>query len=333
MDNKLLTISIAAYNAESYIRKTLDSLIISEGMEKLEVFIIDDGGSDRTLEIAKEYQKKYPDTFIPVHKENGGYGTTVNYSIEHATGKYFKLLDGDDWFNTDNFEQLLKILQEEESDVIVTNYCQGYDDDHMSPVITHSQAEGTVINLLDQKNVDVPFAMWELVYKTKLIRQTEMELPSHVLYTDRYYFTMPFAYVNTVRYTDLIVYCYRIGRDGQSMSLESQFNHLSERMEGMADLCEFYANQKKMKNPRCKYLLRRIGLTHVITARVIRFMPKSKKNLETLKTYEKKVHEIAPDIINYEWKTGKFGKYLTVLRRTNYLLYWATPDRILKWKA
>ena len=86
---KILTISIAAYNVGDYIKNTLDSLVVPEVMDKLEVFIVDDGGTDETLKIAKEYEEKYPETFHAVHKENGGYGSTVNYSIAHATGKYF----------------------------------------------------------------------------------------------------------------------------------------------------------------------------------------------------------------------------------------------------
>ena len=66
---KLLTISIAAYNVEGYIRNTLDSLIVPEILDKLEVFIVDDGGNDNTLQIAREYESKYPETFHAVHKE------------------------------------------------------------------------------------------------------------------------------------------------------------------------------------------------------------------------------------------------------------------------
>ena len=94
--SKVLTVSIAAYNMESYIRQTLNSLIVPEILEKIEVLVVDDGGTDGTLAIAKEYETKYPITFHAIHKENGGYGSVINKSIELATGKYFKQLDGDD---------------------------------------------------------------------------------------------------------------------------------------------------------------------------------------------------------------------------------------------
>ena len=67
---KILTISIAAYNVEKYIRCALNSLLICEDLlNLLEIFVIDDGGSDSTLSIAKEYERKYPGIIYAVHKE------------------------------------------------------------------------------------------------------------------------------------------------------------------------------------------------------------------------------------------------------------------------
>ena len=91
---KTLTISIAAYNVQKYIRQTLEFLIIPKIIDDLEIFVIDDGGQDETLSIAKEYADQYPDSIFPIHKENGRYGTVFNCAIQRASGKYFKLLDG-----------------------------------------------------------------------------------------------------------------------------------------------------------------------------------------------------------------------------------------------
>ena len=95
--DKILTVSVAAYNVEKFIRNTLDSCIAEEIMTDLEVLVVDDGATDATAEIVREYEDKYPQTFRLIHKENGGYGTTVNRSMQEASGKYFRLLDGDDW--------------------------------------------------------------------------------------------------------------------------------------------------------------------------------------------------------------------------------------------
>lgn len=106
MSEKILTISIAAYNVEKYLPKTLESLVIPEIMDQLEVLIINDGSQDKTGQIAEEYVVKYPATFYLVNKENGGWGSTVNTSAQLATGKYYKLLDGDDFFNAEALKNL-----------------------------------------------------------------------------------------------------------------------------------------------------------------------------------------------------------------------------------
>lgn len=64
----------------------------------------------------------YPESIKVIKKENGGYGSTINNSINMATGKYFKQLDGDDWYDSDNLELLVKELEKINVDVIYTPY-------------------------------------------------------------------------------------------------------------------------------------------------------------------------------------------------------------------
>ena len=76
--HKILTISVAAYNVDKYIRELIESVVQSSMSEKIEILIIDDGSNDNTYKIAKEYSDKY-DSVSVITKENGGYGSTVMY--------------------------------------------------------------------------------------------------------------------------------------------------------------------------------------------------------------------------------------------------------------
>ena len=111
MENKILSVSIAAYNVE----KTLDEVLIPfcnvKNKEILDVMIIDDGSKDRTREIASKYVKKYPDMFRLIEKENGGWGSTLNVGFREARGKYFKQLDGDDFFSPENLDDFLEYMK------------------------------------------------------------------------------------------------------------------------------------------------------------------------------------------------------------------------------
>ncbi|MDD6788611.1 MAG: glycosyltransferase, partial [Lachnospira sp.] len=93
---KLLSFVIPCYNSAEYMRHAIECALT--GGEDVEVIIVDDGSTrDNTLEIAREYEEKYPTIVKAIHKENGGHGSAVNTGLAHATGEFFKVVDSDDW--------------------------------------------------------------------------------------------------------------------------------------------------------------------------------------------------------------------------------------------
>ena len=93
---KILSIAVPCYNSAAYMRKCIESLLV--GGEDVEILIVDDGSTkDNTAEIADEYEKKYPGICRAIHKENGGHGDAVMLGLAQATGKFFKVVDSDDW--------------------------------------------------------------------------------------------------------------------------------------------------------------------------------------------------------------------------------------------
>lgn len=72
---KILTVVVPTYNAEKYLRDNLESFEIPELMQDIEILIVNDGSTDHSLEIAREYTERYPDTYRVITKENGGHGS------------------------------------------------------------------------------------------------------------------------------------------------------------------------------------------------------------------------------------------------------------------
>ena len=102
---KLLTIIVPCYNSEDYMKRCLDSLV--RGGDKVEVIVVDDGSTDTTGNIADQYATNNSSIVKVIHRENGGHGSGVNAGLEAATGRYFKVVDSDDWLDSDAYEKLL----------------------------------------------------------------------------------------------------------------------------------------------------------------------------------------------------------------------------------
>ena len=106
---KILTVIIPCYNSEAYMKKAIDHVVV--GGDDVEVLIVDDGSKDRTLEIAQDYEARYPGIVRAIHQENKGHGGAVNTGVREASGVYCKVCDSDDYLDYDSFMQVLEVLR------------------------------------------------------------------------------------------------------------------------------------------------------------------------------------------------------------------------------
>ncbi|MCK9157168.1 MAG: glycosyltransferase [Paludibacteraceae bacterium] len=72
--------------------------------------------------MAQSYQNRYPESIVAIDKPNGHYGSCVNAALKVATGRYFRLLDADDWFDTNALMRFLEISRKIDVDVIFTPF-------------------------------------------------------------------------------------------------------------------------------------------------------------------------------------------------------------------
>lgn len=241
---KILTVSIAAYNVETFIEEALDSFLVPEIMNKIEVLVINDGGTDQTMEKAKKYADQYPDTFKLVYKENGGWGSTVNYGIKHATGKYFKLLDGDDYFEKDNLIAFIELLEKTSADLVHTDFVT-FEDITRKIVVETSYAERYAQNeMLDWEDLEIDYmiAMHACTFRTKMLQESDVHVHEKLFYTDNEYVVRALASVKSILFSDLKIYWYRVGRAGQSVSIEGYRKHYTDHIAVTLTLLSIYKN-------------------------------------------------------------------------------------------
>lgn len=320
---KILTVSIAAYNVEKYIRKALDSLII-KNMDKLEVLIIVDGGNDKTLEIAKEYEEKYPNTFRAIYKENGGYGSTINKGIELAKGKYFKQLDGDDWFDTENLDIICQTLSDDniDADVIYTPYIKFNEKDSKESIIRNEIEKVLKEEKLENaiKNANKQLVMHSLMYKTENLRKNNINIDEHCFYTDTEYAIFPLYYSKKIKVFDIPLYVYRIGIEGQSISIESRRKHYAEHEKVSKNLVEKYKQCNDCLTPNLKKYIEYYMRT-CLAASITNFLVILKPNKEIflhIKEFDRDIFKFNKDIYK---EMEKNSKVIKLLRTNNYYIY------------
>lgn len=227
--SKVLSVSIASYNVENFLARTLDSCLVSEIMDKLEVIIVNDGSKDKTAELAQTYVERWPETFRLINKENGGYGSTVNAGIRAATGTYFRLLDGDDWFDQQGLVRFIADLENAKEDMIVAKFQRVFEEDGHIEVRDEAQNVPFQVGTFDQLPEKAWFTMHAVTYRTKILQEHDITLTEHCFYTDQEYDLLPLRWVETIRIVPEIVYCYRIGRSEQSVSLAGVEKHYNEQ--------------------------------------------------------------------------------------------------------
>ena len=119
---ELISIIVPIYNVENYLRHCLES-IQNQTYQNFECLLINDGSSDNSAEICREYVEK-DSRFRYFEKENGGVSSARNLGIERSKGQYITFIDSDDWVDSDYLELLYMKINEYNADLAVLTYKQ-----------------------------------------------------------------------------------------------------------------------------------------------------------------------------------------------------------------
>ena len=258
---KLLSISIATYNSALVINECLDSIVKSKYIDLIEVLVIDDGSKDNTRDIVQTYVKKYPKSVFLVKKDNGGYGSTVNTSIQIATGKYFKTVEGDDWVNTKGLDRLIEKLDKLDVDIIVNNYEEIVNDKKKYVDINNRNQYNKILNF-NEINKKQVFRIQSMTIKLDIIKLIKYKISEHRFYVDSEYVFFSMIYAKNIIFLNDIVYQYRLGQDGQSVSIDNISIHFKDLMYIIEKLLGIYCEVEDNIQDKSKkiYLIKNINI-------------------------------------------------------------------------
>lgn len=255
---KDISFVVPCYNSEAYMKKCIDSLLI--GKNQIEIIIIDDGSTDKTGQIADNYQKKYPKTVKVIHQKNGGHGEGINAGLKHASGKYFKVVDSDDWLDEEAYKKLLKEIKNIDTDLIVCNYVYTYTDGRKNQIISFDNVydENKVLTWNDIhrfKMTQYP-SLHSMMYKKSVLDKSNIDLPKHVFYEDNLFIYLPLVNTETIYYLKLNLYQYYIGRSDQSVQASQMIKRSHHQVLVSKRVCTAY-DLTKINNKKLRKLMRR----------------------------------------------------------------------------
>lgn len=321
MNDKILTVTVPAYNVEAYLQECLDSFIIDEIMSDIEVIVVDDGSKDKTAKIASYYVEKYPDTFVLHSKENGGHGSTINTGVRLAKGKYFKVVDGDDWVKREDFIQLVNALKKTNSDIILTNY---YWIEHTTKRIRkklssawNSTQFGKEYRFKDISK-ELFLRMHALTVKTDIYRDNKIKIDEKKYYVDQEYVLFLTPFVDTVTLLNYDVYMYRLGLDGQSMNIKSLQKNVDQHYSVLKVLLRFYSEleKKNIESYRLDFLAKGIAAIVGSQIKIHLSFPKGAEHKKAIVDLDSMLKEKYPKIYQSVRNSA-----VLLLRRTKYILY------------
>lgn len=317
--NKILTITVPSYNAENYLLETIPTMLSISNIEKLEIIIVNDGSKDNTLAVAQNLKQNYPNTIVIVDKENGGHGSTINAGIKIATGKYFKVIDADDWVESNNLEQLIEYLSECNDDEVISPFIKVYTDKNTEEEYSYSVNDNRKSyeyeTFLSEIN-ELP-KMHAISVKTKNLQENGIHIDENCFYVDLEYNTFPMPYIRTISYFELPIYRYRLGSLTQSVSMSSYIKNIKMHKKVTLALINFFNGYEKKATKIEKELLKNL-IKEIISLHLNIHL--SREDVSNAKKEFLLFEDEVKSISDY-FSNNTNGKKLKLLRASKYTLF------------
>lgn len=244
---KLLSIIIPTYNMEAYLGQCVESILRTPSLAAIEILIVNDGSTDRSLRIAKGYAERYTDTIRVIDKPNGNYGSTINAALAVAKGEYVKILDADDSFVGSRVASFITSLRELRGvDMVVTPFVEwnGKRESRVDYNI-YSRKVYDYNKVYDADKVMADgairyFMMHSVCYRTEVLRGMDYRQTEGVSYTDQEWVFYPLFAVQTISFLDIPLYRYNLAREGQTMDPLVQMRSIKQLQQVAIAIASYF---------------------------------------------------------------------------------------------
>lgn len=311
-----VSVVVAIYGVELYLRQCLDSLL-DQTYRNLEIILVDDGSPDNCPAICDEYAK-YDTRIKVIHQKNQGSVLARQNGIRVATGEYISLIDGDDWLELNMYEKMLKLTNDSRADVVITGFIEDNDIDGTMKFFEHNLPSGEYfgddLKIIHDKalsygkffNFGIYPTLWNKLFRRDLLLHIDIKRPDPIIKMGE---DVAVSYPAIARANYIVIdneqhlYHYRVVPFSMSRSFDDDyFIRLISLLKGLNDNFTGYEGFKKNLLYYTLYMTKR-GIYSILS-------PKCnwsfRKKISSIKEFSKKIDFFNPSI---DIKWDSFNTY------------------------
>lgn len=319
-----VSVIVPVYNTKKYLKRCLDSLV-NQTLQELEIILVNDGSTDGSIEILREYEERFPGRVRVLEKENGGQATARNLGIKESHGQYVGFVDSDDYVELEMFETMVRVAQANACDMVECHYHHIEERDGKELA-----TRGNIRQYIDRKDmfINPMTAPWNKLIRREILMQNGLQFPEGLIYEDTAFCIKLIPHIKKHLYVDK-KFVYYILRSTSTMNANKS-RRVADIFAVLDDILKyfkenhFYESYKKELEYFCVKILlcsslSRIGRVH-------------DKMLEE-ELLDKTFKYINDNFSNYKdnsYFQGKIGMYIKLVNRKNSKLLGRLLGRVMK---
>ena len=308
-----VSVIVPVYNTERYLRRCLDSLV-NQSLQEIEIILVDDGSTDNSRQIMKEYEEEYLDRVTVYTKENGGQATARNMGIQRSMGKYIGFVDSDDYVDTKMFETMYRVAEANQCDMVECHYHYLSEEGKRTK---EYRTRGDIRQYKNQKDmfINTQASPCNKLYRREVLMHTAVDFPEGFIYEDTGFYIKTIPFIKKEQYIDKHFYYYFLHSSSTMNANKSR--KVGDIVPVLENILDFYKNNGfyEAYQRELEYFCVKILLCSSLSR-----MGRIKDNKLAKELYEKTfsfIYENFPEYKQNMYLCGKIGVYLKIVNQGN----------------